>query len=79
MGINGCSVQTIAGLVQQQQVARNQSKSRHGHSGFLTNYQGTLIMAICTHESGNMGSNLCHAARVCLIFYDAFTFRCWQD
>jgi len=39
-------------------------------------YQRTPIMAVCCHESGNMGSNMCHAARVCLVIDDAFA--CYQ-
>jgi hypothetical protein len=73
MGIDGCSVQMIAGLIHQQQVARNQSKSRQGHSGLLTKFPRTPLMAICSHKSRNMGSSMSHAARLCLMFDDAFT------
>ena len=30
-------------------------------------------MAICSHESGNMGSSMCHTARVRLMIDDAVT------
>ena len=40
-GVDGCGVQMIAGLIQQQQVAGNQSKSCQCHSGLLTPTQIT--------------------------------------
>lgn len=44
-GIDGCSVQVVAGLIQQQQVARHQSKGSQGHSSLLTSAEITYNMS----------------------------------
>ena len=44
-GVDGGSVQMIAGLIQQQQVAGDQSKSCQGHTSFLTPTQITCRTA----------------------------------
>ena len=51
MGVNECSVQMVAGLVQQQQVARNQSKSCQRHSGFLTKDHQTWLFALMSQAT----------------------------